>query len=112
MKLLAIVVFLVLAGCASGGGWYRDNTTREQFARDRYDCELEAMRASPGGPVAVQQPQTQTVCRQVGGQIICQQGPANGLAAFGAQPLADYSAVHQRNALERSCLYARGYTIR
>ena len=111
MKLLAIVVFSALAGCASGGGWYRDNTTREQFARDRYECELEAMRASPGGPVVAQQP-TQTVCRQVGAQIVCQQAPVSGLAAFGAQPLADYSAVHQRNALERSCLYARGYTIR
>ncbi len=49
MRRWAMVTCLVLAGCGGGPqvGWHRPDTSAEQFYRDRYECRMQVVTASP-----------------------------------------------------------------
>ncbi len=104
----------VVVGCANlGNAWYRSNTSEAEFNQDRYQCTVEASRASP--PQNFQmvtgsgyQTPVQTNCISNGNNVNC--------TSYGGERVAptttwiDANAVNQ-SAMVELCLKAKGYSL-
>ena len=119
---LSVALLIVLAGCAQPLKWY--GGTEASFYRDRYECEQEAARSYP--PQMVQQQtspgvnvqpsqNTQTNCTTYGNQINCTSTPQGANASIYNRPPSyitlDANEGSRANSF-RSCLFARGYSLR
>lgn len=95
-----------LAGCAAPR-WYKPGAGQQDFDRDTYQCEMEAMMAFPVAMVEqpnAMQPTTRTTCTSMFNQMNCtsSQGPVYPGYRY------DANAIPRSNMIPR-CLRARGW---
>jgi hypothetical protein len=116
----ALVLALVVAGCASPQGWWRANTTEAEFNRDRFACEQAAASAFPmvagqvmTSPGVNAAPPPTTCTTGYGGVVTCSR-PGLDASIYNRPPT--YATVDanagNRGQHAQSCLLARGYSRR
>lgn len=112
MRLAVLAIALLLSGCASG--WSKVGATENEFAQDRYQCQMEVAAAYPvvmtqtsyGGG---NQTPSRTNCQTYGTTTNCTTTP--GVYTPPVQQTSDAN-VYARIGGMNSCLQSRGYTFK
>ena len=104
--ILCLLVGSMLSGCAQYR-WKKDGSTKNEFERDKYECQSEASRLYPAQYIRddyVLSPAT-TNCTNWGYSINCTTQPPVTL-----ESTKDMNASN-RNESMKQCLLARGYEL-
>ena len=119
-----VAVVTALGGCATSGGWYRPNTSADQYYPDAYQCQQAAASSYPVAMVqrmtspgyqAPQSQSSQSNCTVIGNQVNCtSQQTGNSAAVFNRPPqyISEDANAENRSYAMRSCLLAKGYRWR
>jgi hypothetical protein len=108
MKKLLLISSLFLLGCVAQTSFFKSGITREEFARDTYECEHD-MRMASGSFQRPRQPDSTTGYHIVGKTVQPYEQPDAGAAMHNLG--ATLGEIADRRAFVERCMGARGYVV-
>lgn len=109
MRLTAIALCTLLAGCATGGTWWRPGATEQEFHAERYQCMTGAHASIPPSMMNVggYQGPAQVNCSTYGNMTNCTSSPGVNVA-----PVAIDANSNIRAEAFRACMQGKGWIWR